>query len=420
MFKNILGTAVVRFLNAILSILILVVNTNNFGAEGMGTIGLIVLGISLILLASNYVGGGALVYLAPRHPAVRLLIPSYLWGLLASVAGSGMLSLLHLIPPEFALQVMMLAILQSFISANQNILLGKQRITLFNGVTLVQALFTLLTLLYFVLLRNTNDVGVFVIALFVAYGGAFMLSFIAIIRYLKIADITAMDKVIVEIFKYGKFIQSANVLQMLNYRLSYYIIELFLGRAALGVYTAATQLGEGVWLIGKSVAMIQYSSISNSTDKDFARLITLRLFKFTFIFTALILLVLLVLPGSVYSFIFSADFVQIKLVIFTLAVGLLATACSMMFSHYFSGTGTPKHNMIASGIALVFTLILGLIFIPLFGLEAAGLTASAAYLINLFYLVYVFMRKTKSTWKDFMLDGSDIRYFGQELKRIFN
>ncbi len=418
MFKNILSTALVRFLNAILSIVILVVNTNYFGAEGMGTIGLIVLGISLILLASNYVGGGALVYLAPRHPVVRLLIPSYVWGLLASLAGAGLLSLLHLVPAEFALQILVLAILQSFISANQNILLGKQRITLFNGVTLVQALFTLLSLLYFVMVRNADDVGVFVYALFVAYGGAFLLSFFAIIQYLKIADIKHLDKIVIEIFKYGKFIQSANVLQMLNYRLSYYIIELFLGRAALGVYTAATQLGEGVWLIGKSVAMIQYSSISNSADKDFARLVTLRLFKFTFIFTSLILLVLLILPGSIYSFIFSADFVHIKLVIFTLAVGLLATACSMMFSHYFSGTGEPRHNMLASGIGLVFTLVLGLIFIPLFGLEAAGLTASVAYLMNLIYLVAVFARKTKSGWKDFMLDTADIRYFRQEFKRL--
>jgi len=418
MFKNILGTAMVRFINAILTLLILVVNTNYFGQEGMGTIGLLVLGISLILLVSNFVGGGALVYLTPRHETIRLFLPAYVWGIISSLAGATVLGFFHLIPGGFVVDVLILAVLQSFISANQNILLGRQKIILFNGVTLLQAGATLLALLYFVVVRHNHDVSAYIHALYVAFVCSFLLSFFSILKYLKIVEIRKLDSILIEIFKYGKFIQSANVLQLLNYRLSFYIIEVFIGRAALGIFNTATQLSEGVWLIGKSVAMIQYSSISNSNDKDFARVVTLRLFKFTFTLTFFIIFILLVLPGSVYALIFSADFIQIKMVILTLALGLLSTACSMMFSHYFSGLGMPKYNMIGSGIGLAFTLVLGLIFIPLFGLMAAGITASTAYFANLLFLILVFARKTGSSWNDFLLNKDDIRYFRTELGKL--
>ena len=52
--------------------------------------------------------------------------------------------------------------------------------------------------------------------------------------------------------KYGILGQTANVFQLINYRLSYYLIDAFAGRASLGVFSAATQISEGLWIFGKS------------------------------------------------------------------------------------------------------------------------------------------------------------------------
>jgi len=419
MFKSILGTALTRFLNAIFTLLILVVNANSFGKEGMGTIGLLVLGITLILLLSNYIGGGALVYLSPRIDIFKLFFPSYVWAGISSVLGAILLSFFHLIPVEYTFDVLFLALLQAFISTNQNILLGKQKILWFNMVTIVQVGLTLSALLVFIYVVDIKDVTAYIYALYLAYLAAFLLSLSLIYKYIHFSDITEIGPVLSKIFRYGKFIQTANVLQLLNYRLSFYIIEFFIGRAALGLYNTATQLSEGVWLIGKSVAMIQYSSISNSDDKDYARRLSLRLLKFTFVFTLLILFVLLIIPSDWYSLVFSADFRQLKMIMLTLALGIMATACSMMFSHYFSGTGRPGFNMIGSGIGLVFTLVLGLVFIPVFGIVAAGLTASVAYLMNMAYLLYMFCKVTGSGVKDFLINKEDVMYFRKEVLRLF-
>ncbi|MDD5695824.1 MAG: polysaccharide biosynthesis C-terminal domain-containing protein, partial [Bacteroidales bacterium] len=176
------------------------------------------------------------------------------------------------------------------------------------------------------------------------------------------------------------------------------------------------QLSEGVWLVGKSVATVQYARISNTTDQDYAKRLTLLLFKFTLIVSLIITVILVVLPESVYGWIFSSDFMEVKRVILSLAAGILSTAVALMFSHYFSGMGMPVHNMIGSAIGLVLTLVLGLIFIPKFGIVAAGLTASISYLANMVYLMIIFMLKTKPSVREFMIQKEDLRLLIQELK----
>jgi O-antigen/teichoic acid export membrane protein len=418
MFKNILGTAFFRVMNAVITLLILIVNTNAFGREGMGTIGLLVLGISIILLLSNYLGGSVLVYLTPRYETINLFFPSYIWGLMSAFFGSSILNFFHLIPEGAWVHVMILATMQSFIATNQSLLLGKEKILLLNLAMFSQAFVTLIVLVIYIYFLGSSDIKVFFIALYFAYSITFLFSLSGIFPYLRFSELKPWKAIVVQILKYGKFIQTANVLQLLNYRVSFYIIEFFTGRAALGVFTAATQLSEGVWLVGKSVAMIQYSSISNSDNREYARIITLRLFKFTVSITALVLAVLLIVPDTLYSFLFSADFGKIKMVIFTLVIGVLSTAGSMIFSHYFSGIGKPRYNMLGSGIGLVITLVSGLILIPLFGLLAAGVTTSAAHLANLIYLVYHFAKMSGTSSKAFLISKEDLDYFRAEVLKM--
>lgn len=419
MFRNILGTALTRLINAIITLVILWVNTNNLGREGLGTIGLIVLGITLILLLNNYIGGGALVYLASRREIFSILLPSYIWGVLISVSGAYILSLFNLIPGEYTYHVMALSVIFSLATVNFNILLGKEKITRFNIITVLQLTVILLTLCYFIYARNNNTVVSYVYALYAGYSLSFVLTMISILGFVRISGVKGVYDTVRHIIKYGKFIQTANVVQLLNYRLGYYIIEFFLGRAALGLYNVGVQLSEGVWLAGKSVAMVQYSRISNEDDPDYARKLTVNLFKFTLIITFLILLILVVIPGNVYGLVFGQDFGDIKIVIVSLAPGILAIALSMMFSHYFTGTGRPKYNMIGSLIGLVLTLVLGLIFIPEYGLVAAGITASFSYFVTMLYLFFMFRKISGALMSDFRFKKDDLRYFSSEIMTVF-
>ena len=79
MIAKIINTVVIKVLLALLSIFLLLLNSNFLGAEGLGTIALIILEIAIYLLISNLVTGGSLVYYASRIRVTELFIISYTW-----------------------------------------------------------------------------------------------------------------------------------------------------------------------------------------------------------------------------------------------------------------------------------------------------------------------------------------------------
>jgi O-antigen/teichoic acid export membrane protein len=398
MFRNILSTTVSRLFNAILALAILLMTTNQLGREGMGTIGLI----------SNYIGGGALIFLAPRHRQMSLFFPSYLWAVLVAFTGTLILTVTNLIPAGFTVDVLLLSLLQSFMSINTNLMIGREKIRAFNLISVLQVVVTALTLYYFLYIIDVQEVRSYVYALYSGFGIGFLLSLIMIWRTPGSRGELVNGKMIREILRYGKYIQTANVLQLLNYRLSYYLIEIFSGRASLGLYNVGVQLSEGVWLAGKSVATVQYARISNMSDRRQAVQLTLLLLRFTLLISLLLVLLLALLPDSLYVAVFGQDFYGVRKVILSLSAGILANAVAMILSHYFSGTGRPVHNMTGSMAGLLVTLVLGLIFIPRYGVIAAGVTASLSYMVNLIYLLVIFIRTEKPGLADFCVRKSDL------------
>ena len=202
--------------------------------------------------------------------------------------------------------------------------------------------------------------------------------------------------------------QFANIIHLTNKRFSFYIIKSFIGVGSLGIYSAGVQLSEGLRLIGQSISIVQFARISNTTDMDYAKRLTLQLLKFTVIVTAFCMLILLIIPTDVFEYIFSKDFGDIRPVMFSLSVGVVAISASMIFSHYFSGTGKPKFNAISSGVGLIFTLVFAFILIPKYGIIGAGITATLAYSASTIYQLIIFIRITKVKLSEFLINKNDI------------
>lgn len=127
MLKKIIGTAGARVFNAFLSFVIVIVYARNLGAEGAGIIAEIVLGITIVLLISNFFGGGALVYLLPRHDNFIIFLLSYIWAIISAFVVTYFLNLFNAVPAKFIYDVLLLSIIQSFSAVNQNILLSKEK-----------------------------------------------------------------------------------------------------------------------------------------------------------------------------------------------------------------------------------------------------------------------------------------------------
>ncbi len=426
MFKKILGTLGTRAINAILAFVIWTMNANHLGPEKVGTIFLIIFSVTIIQLFINFVGGAALIYLTPRTGIYKLFVPAYIWTLLVTFISAFLLNLItkifpviEIIPAGYFWPVLSLALIMSFSSVNFMLLLGLEKVKSYNYINLAQIIVLFLILVFFLFGIRFVDVMAYFWAMFISYVVAFFVSLIMLWPSIQRIPLTNMKSLLREILRFGTYVQIANIFQTLNYRLSLKFVDYFSGRAAVGVLSIGITLAEGLWLISRSIAMVQYSRLSNEMNYDYSVRLTLTFAKITWVVTGLAMVLLLLVPDFVFTALFSARFGDVKLVILSLAVGIVTLSVSMIFSGFFSSINKPYHNTISSAIGLVFTIVFGFILIPRYGIIGAGIAASFSYSFATLYQFIVFSRMTKLTFRDFLLTRAEVQLlYGEVTKGV--
>jgi O-antigen/teichoic acid export membrane protein len=420
MLKNILSTVSTRILVALLTLAMVIANASYLGAEKLGTISLIILAIAILQLVSNLVGGGALVYLVPRVHLTAIFLPSCGWAIFTSALGAFVLNNLHLIPSGYAWHVFFLALLLSLFTVNFMVLMGEERIPAYNLISLLQVVILFAVLMFFFFGLKNREVMAYLYALYTSYIFAFLTSLILILPSFSKKVISGPVKVYRELIRLGAVMQTGNILQFFNYRLSYYFIEFFINRAAVGIYSVGVQLSESIWLIAKSIQLVQYTRISNEKDENYAAKLTMNLVKISFILTLLSLIGIIVLLHVFFSLIFKPAFHQVPVIMYTLAAGILTFSVSINLSPYFSGMGKPIHNTISAAIGLLFTVVFCVVLIPRFGLIGAGMAATFSYIAATVYQFIVFIRNTKIVPADFLFRKDDIIIVVTGIKKLLS
>lgn len=406
MLKQAAGTIAARIVTTAMGLLVSVVAGHRLGVEGLGTIGLVALGVSLVALFAGGLGGGVLIYLVPRVPLSRLLPAAYGWAVLVSVLGYGVMRTVKLVPAGFELHVAALALLQAGLSIQTGVLLGRERIAAYNLVDMARSML-LLGIFLALALRPSPTAMDYVLATYAAFGTSWVISTIVLGKGAPPA-LPPPQGVMRLMVSQGLMVQGSNGLQLLLYRLSYWLIERYRGTSTLGFFVVANQLSEGAWLVPRSLAVVLYSKVSNTAGIAEQRRFTLGILKVSLASALLALVVLLVVPGPWFSIVFGPEVHGITPIIAILAPGVLALSASQAFSHFFSGTARNHHNIVASGIGLGVMAVLGFAFVPAYGLWGAAASSSVAYLCSGTYQAIAFMRSTGTRFHELWPRRADL------------
>lgn len=385
---------------------------HRLGAQGLGEVSLIVLGITVVMLMSSIVGGGALVYFASRTDRYRLLVPSYAWVALTAGVAWILLRSIPVLPPRYITAVVVLATLQGVFTVHLNIVLGWERFRAANAINAVQSAALLLAFLAIEGQGEIHDASDYVTAALVAFGLTVVLSSIAIAqgpRRRRRSTLTVPDQeqVLRRLFQQGGQVQAANALQLVNYRFMYWLLDRLQGTALLGVYSVGTQLAESSWLVPRALGTVLYSKVSNAEGAQRQRDLTIDVLKASMLFAATVLIVLALVPGAWIKALFGSDVRGVPAIVLLLAPGMLAMAASQAFSHFFSGTARNRHNMIGSGLGLVASVIAGLLLVPRLGLRGAAMATSVAHLANASYQCVMFLRISGAQFSDLLPHAGD-------------
>lgn len=424
---KIIGTFLNRVLTTAILFAVVVINSNCFGAEGTGNIAVIILGLTLLQVINNFVGGSALVYLVPHRSNFQLLMLSYGWMLVSNTLGILLLDALDFVPHKHLLFLFILSVIYNLYFIHICIMQGKEDIKLFNILQLSQAVILIVGLATALLFQRWTkqqaDIRTYLAAFLVSYLIPSIVSTVYVVRHVRIESLRDAGPLLLEMVKLGFWTQMANLAQLLTYRVNYYFIQKFTNSdKALGIYDLGTKISEAVWIVPKSICVVLYARVSNCQEENYTKRTTLSLLKFVLAVVLAAVLVLWMLPPSFIAWIFGPDFSGSKPVINSLLPGIVSLSCMSILSHYFAGYGKFHINAISSFIGFAVTTLLGVTWLAHTAqtdtsgaLQVAGHISSIAYTCSFLFTLVCFIHRTHATARDFLITRNDIKLLKENI-----
>ncbi len=396
MISNVVRTIIIRMITAVISLLVVLLAGRHLGASVLGEISLVLVSISMIHLVGGLAGGSALVYLIPRHAQAPLFRVSQMWALVSGTITAMILWVGGVFPWSHFIHVCLLGTIGSLLQNNLAILLVQQRIKEHNFISLLQSLLLVGTLVTVLFVFEINNIGAYFAALYISYGGTLIGSFLVAQQTKNVANQGSTSQMLKILFGYGSLVQLSSVLALLTYRFAYFYTEAWLGLAALGMLSVAFQISESVWIIPRSIAMVQFSKVANLKSKSHSANLTWFLMLLTTALCTMVLAVLYFIPNEWYALAFGSEFNELTPVVRAVLPGILAIAINTILSHYFSGTGLIKVNLMASAAGMLTVLSAGYIFISSGNIITSAWVTSTGYGATCLWSLIVFIRTSPS------------------------
>lgn len=250
-------------------------------------------------------------------------------------------------------------------------------------------------------------------------GLCLLISSLLIIPYI-IHDKSARDeKLVFKLFEYGAYSQAGHIMKFMSFRCTYYMLVNFSGEVVLGIFSNGVSLIESVFLISNSISTVLFPKVSNSSDSEFSRTLTLQLTKLSILLCLIALIPLCLLPPSFFIWLFGSEFGGVHTVILILAPGVLFYNVALVIGHYFSGIGRIRVNTWANLTGLITTIVMGLLFYPNFGMNQIALISTVSYITTAILIIYNFRKDAGIGLYQLIPRISDILWLRKEAKELF-
>jgi O-antigen/teichoic acid export membrane protein len=428
MIRNIFTNFSVRLIGAVFNLIVMLITTHKLGADLRGEIVIIALAVNIIHLVSDIAGGPALVFLVPRAKIPILLLTGGAWALFSCFGMGYLLFEFHLLPGSKAMhvnfeEVLLLSLLLSFSSLNQNILLGQERIKECNFIVFLMGALQLSGIFFSIFVLHIQSSQAYINACFLSYGICFIVGFIFVMNKKHDPKLIETRPILYVLFANGFYTQMASIAFQLSIRENFdRLTKLNPGNnVPVGLYSTAIALGEAILIFSGSVAAITMARIANANEPEKAREAALRMSKLSVCITVPAILIFMLLPSEFFSALIGKEFGPVKNIFFSLFPGIAVISFSTVYSFYFAGIGKHYMNFFSGIFGFIITLVTAGPLINSFGVVGAGWSATSAYCgLGIFiFLMFMFVGgNKKSDWKLLLPSMDDVKWIKTNLKKI--
>ncbi|MCW3078246.1 MAG: hypothetical protein JWO32_2855 [Bacteroidetes bacterium] len=404
MLKNIIQSLFAKGFVALINFLILIVSSHYLGISSRGEIGILILNISIIQIVNEIFTGYTLVYFIPKYDLKKLYVAGIIYTLLACSLSNALFYVLKKHIPNYeglSYVISFVVIVNTF---NCVIILGREKILLYNFLNLVQPLILLAGIFYSTRVLKVYTLNAYVWPLLVSFVVAFLVSFIMVLRLLSLKEkekIFLLKPILVN----GLLCQLAVLMHIFCNRYSYYLLE---SNSDVGLYSSASSLIESVLIISNGIAPVLLARVANDGDNERSRNMTLSLAKASFILSVFCVLIIALIPNSFFVFLLGAGFEHTKNTMMMYSPGILMLSFAGIISHYFSAIGKLKIILLCNSLGFVCAMILAHLLIEKYQLAGAALSADVSYSVLTLSLCVAFFVMNKFKFKNLFTVRQDI------------
>ena len=427
MFKKILGTGAAKAINVLTQLATLIMGTRYLGAVEWGKAFIAQTDITFLLIGIELIAGSGLVYFTPRKKLATLMKISYGWIAFVMLIYVLLFGVFHffpkfyhtIVPEGYAWLVLLMTFIYSLHEFNLNHYLGKEKVTTYNWLFLIQILTQVSMMAVLIFALNVRTAKALLYSQLSGYSLATLVGWVLLFPSMRREGKEPLKNCFKELFYYGALMQLSTLVSTLNKRLSLYLLKANCSEQQIGVYALGTQVTEGVNIIGQSIGLVEFSTLSNTEQKQRASLLTMRFMKLSVLLTFTALLIICLLPTAFFEWLFSGEFSGIRTVILLMAPGIVFFSAHTVLFNYFSGTGKPKYNLYASLIGLSVTLVSAFALIPALGIQGAAITASLTYTVLFAYQWIIFHKQTNCRLHQLIPNREDLEWVKTSIKSFF-
>jgi O-antigen/teichoic acid export membrane protein len=205
-----------------------------------------------------------------------------------------------------------------------------------------------------------------------------------------------------EAFLFGSKIYAHNMLGFLNYRLSMYLLAIYLTPVEVAYYGLATSLGEMVWYIPDSVGLVLFPRLASVENAEVGPL-TAKVGRFTMVLTSLIGVGLLSFGWLLIPLVYGADYKASVVPLIVLMPGIMAMGLYKVLIRYFTAQDRQQWMVLAAIVGVLVTIVALIGFLPLWGTNGAAVATALGYMAMALVLSFKFIGETSLGWRDMLL-----------------
>ncbi|OGD27727.1 MAG: hypothetical protein A2Y56_15850 [Candidatus Aminicenantes bacterium RBG_13_63_10] len=408
--QDALRTYVVHLAATVLGVAMTVLTARALGPGGKGILTLLILIPVLAVTFGRWGIGHALIYYAPREQSRGLMFNGFVLNVIMGLAASALTfafvswqkdSLFHDVPPRLLAWMSVMVLFFFIYDFMGYLFVARGQISRRNALYL---LFPVAYLVFFAIgvlaMKKgvTGAVAAWSLSIFLAVAIALRMT----ARSVRRQDLSLNAAQMKRILGYGSRSHPGTMLELLNYRADYLLVNLFAGPAAVGLYSIAANMAEVMWKLPEAVSVVLLPSVARLPPEE-ARALTARTCRLVLVFVAGASLAILLLRRPIIDILFGAPFRPSAEPLLILLPGFVVFAVWKILAYGLLGQGYPLFYSLTSALAFAVMIALDLALIPRHGIAGAALASTAAYLISTFVMVIVFVRKSRSSVKDLLL-----------------